>query len=750
MSQQSRAPGAPRLPGARGAKPASAGKRLDIQGLRAVAVVAVVVEHVSGWPRGGFVGVDVFFVISGFLITGLLLREHERTGRISMRRFYLRRVKRLMPSAAVVFVVTLGAVAALLSTTRLVSSAVDAGWSAVFLANWHEAARGVDYFAADGPVSPFRHFWSLSVEEQFYLVWPMLVLAAAVLAGRRLRGALGVVLAVVCAGSFLWAVVQSADAPVVAYYSTFTRTWELGAGALLAVTVGLWRSVPPALGTALGWIGTAVIVASVLMIDQSWGFPGPWAAVPVVATVAVIAGGSVPGARRPWPLTNPVAAYLGDISYSLYLWHWPALVVIRAVAPEATAAVYVAALSTAIVGHHLIEKPAMAASWDLRARLRRRDRPRTPGRHREQRIAAVGALAVVTMAVIALAADNVKPIAAPPVVTAGTGASVGGSAGDGSGGAGGDDGAGDGAAGGDDGAGGATGGELGPLRTALREQTIAALGATTWPDLDPPIDGIIPGGANLPCGDVVTVAPAERCTFGAPDAATTMVLVGDSTAAHQLDSFVALAERSDGELRVVSRAGFACSFVDLAWDTEDTEACADHLAETLRLIESLEPDLVVVQNTYEPMPLAGEGRDATVAEFADGLGRYLDRIEPHVGRVVHLSPPPPGASVRECYRPGGSPVDCLTRVGGPWRERAAAIGALAADRGQPWVDAREFTCVDDVCPAFIGDDVVKIDYVHYSGAFAVAMAPALGERLAVDGVLSGDPDSDGAADGDSQ
>jgi peptidoglycan/LPS O-acetylase OafA/YrhL len=180
-------------PATRGATPGPAPRaphrrRRDIQGLRALAVVAVVLEHVSGWPRGGFVGVDVFFVLSGFLITGLLVREHERTGRISMRGFYRRRVKRLLPSALVVLVVTLGAVAALLSASRLLSSAVDAVWSAVFVANWHEAAQGTDYFAADGPVSPFRHFWSLSVEEQFYVVWPLVVLLVAAVSARRLRG----------------------------------------------------------------------------------------------------------------------------------------------------------------------------------------------------------------------------------------------------------------------------------------------------------------------------------------------------------------------------------------------------------------------------------------------------------------------------------------------------------------------------------------------------------------------------------
>lgn len=711
----------PSTPGA--APRAPRRRRRDIQGLRALAVAAVVVEHVSGWPRGGFVGVDVFFVLSGFLITGLLVREHERTGRISMRGFYRRRVKRLLPSALVVLVVTLGAVAALLSTSRLLSSAVDAAWSAVFAANWHEAAQGTDYFAADGPVSPFRHFWSLSVEEQFYVVWPLVVLLVAAVSTRRLRGVLAVTLTVLCLGSFAWAVVQTAEAPVTAYYSTLTRAWELGAGALLAVTIGIWRAAPPAVGTILSWLGLVVVVASMLVIDEGWGFPGPWAVVPVLATAAVLAGGSVPGARSPVVLTNRVSGYLGDISYSLYLWHFPALVVIQAVAPGAIVAVYVASVGLAVVGHHLVEKPAMTSSWRLRRS--RGERSRTPGRGREQRFAAVGALALVATAAVALAADNVRPLPAPPVIASGGQGSAAGGAqagGEGPSGGAGDD------------VGASSGPALGPAGTALRERIVTALGATTWPELDPPADGVVPGGAHLPCGDIEELAPADQCAFGPSDAGTTVVLAGDSTAAHQLDSLVTLAEAPGSDLRVVARVGFACSFVDLAWDTDDTEACAAYRAATLETIEALRPDVLVVQNTYEPMPLAGEGRDATVGELVGGLERYLDLVEASAGQVVHLSPPPPGASIRECYRPGGSPVDCLTRVGGPWLERAAAIGALAEAREQPWIDARDLTCVDGVCPAFVGDSVVKIDYVHYSGPFAVDMAPALGERLAAAGV----------------
>ena len=212
--------------------------RRDIQGLRAIAVALVIADHLIGRPSGGFIGVDVFFVLSGFLITGLLIRERERTGRISFRSFYVRRARRILPLAALVLVVTVSVSWLVFRTSRAVQTSVDALWSLLFAANWRFAAVGTDYLQAGVPVSPVQHYWSLAVEEQFYLAWPWLVLLAFWLATRFVRKprlVLTVLFSVAIVSSLVWAFYEVESARTVAYFSTFSRAWELGVGALIAV-----------------------------------------------------------------------------------------------------------------------------------------------------------------------------------------------------------------------------------------------------------------------------------------------------------------------------------------------------------------------------------------------------------------------------------------------------------------------------------------------------------------------------------
>jgi peptidoglycan/LPS O-acetylase OafA/YrhL len=209
--------------------------RGDIEGLRAVAVGLVLLDHVLGWPAGGFIGVDVFFVISGFLITGLLVRERERTGRISFRAFYVRRVRRLMPAALAALVATTLAAWALFPRGRFWEAVDDGVWALLFGANIHFAQQGTDYFQQTAAPSPFQHFWSLAVEEQFYLLWPALILAVFALRPGGRGRLLGPAKVVVTAGSFAWSVHATMASPATAYFSTLTRAWELGVGALVAV-----------------------------------------------------------------------------------------------------------------------------------------------------------------------------------------------------------------------------------------------------------------------------------------------------------------------------------------------------------------------------------------------------------------------------------------------------------------------------------------------------------------------------------
>lgn len=254
--------------------------RRDIQGLRAIAVIAVIVNHVIAWPSGGFVSVDVFFVISGFLITGLLLRDHERSGRISLGRFYARRVRRIVLTALTVIVVTAAVGYFLFNTARSLSTTWDGIFSVLFVSNWHFTAVGTDYFHATDPASPLQHFWSLSVEEQFYVVWPLLMIVVLALAATlvktpaRRRIVLALVMALLVAASFGYALWQTQSAPTAAYFSTFSRAWELGAGALLAIGALLFARLPTGIRFVLGWGGLIALLASFVLVSDATPFPG--------------------------------------------------------------------------------------------------------------------------------------------------------------------------------------------------------------------------------------------------------------------------------------------------------------------------------------------------------------------------------------------------------------------------------------------------------------------------------------------
>ncbi|MRG61329.1 acyltransferase family protein [Agromyces sp. CFH 90414] len=302
--------------------------RPEVQALRAVAVGAVVLHH--GWPAvapAGYMGVDVFFVVSGFLITGLLLREHERSGRISLSRFYLRRARRILPAAVVVLMAV--SVATLLFAPRR-------DWfqwfreivaSALYVENWQLVADSQNPARADLASTPVQHFWSLGVEEQFYLVWPLLLILALWVAVRRgadARRTVLVALGVVTAASFASSVAATAVDHNIAYFSTVTRTWEFGVGGLLAVLTATRTIGSPQLRAAASWAGLLCIALPIVTFREPEVFPGLVVLLPVVGTLAVIWAG------MPEPRWSPAAIagaapvqWMGDVSYSLYLWHWP-------------------------------------------------------------------------------------------------------------------------------------------------------------------------------------------------------------------------------------------------------------------------------------------------------------------------------------------------------------------------------------------------------------------------------------------
>ena len=308
--------------------------RLDIQALRALAVAMVVVYHF--WPSllpGGFVGVDVFFVISGFLITGALVRRPPSRWR-HLAEFWARRILRLVPAVVLTLVVSLVAIAAFLPLLEWRSGGRHALASMFYLENWHLVLISTDYLAANGAEPPFQHFWSLSVEEQYYVGWPLVIGLLTLLARRAgldLRRTLLAGVALTVVASFVYGLSISWSNPSLAYFSTPARVWELGLGGLLAVS---GATVAERLGSAarrnaVALLGVAMMLASGFLLSGSSVFPGYNALLPTVGAVLFIAAAD-PGGRwslRPVTHARPVQL-VGDTSYAIYLWHWPLLVLV--------------------------------------------------------------------------------------------------------------------------------------------------------------------------------------------------------------------------------------------------------------------------------------------------------------------------------------------------------------------------------------------------------------------------------------
>lgn len=341
------------------------GTRADIQALRAIAVVLVVLYHF--WPEhltGGFVGVDVFFVISGFLITGHLLRA-PIGGWKGLIIFWGRRIRRLLPAAFLVLAVTLIATYVWAPITLWQATAEQAGASALYVQNWFLANEAIDYMAADNAPTAVQHFWSLSIEEQFYLVWPMIIAATAFFSLKSRRFAARhltiLVITAIAIASLAISIYLTATNPAGAYFITWARAWELALGGLAACAYPFVQSALvrfPQVKSILAWAGLALIAYAALKFNASTVFPGIAALIPVAGTALVLLANPTRGWGSPLRLLQwrPVQ-FLGDISYSLYLWHWPFVILLPyALGRDATAIEKVFAIANIICISYLTKK----------------------------------------------------------------------------------------------------------------------------------------------------------------------------------------------------------------------------------------------------------------------------------------------------------------------------------------------------------------------------------------------------------
>lgn len=357
-------------------------RRLDIQGLRAFAVMVVVAFHAGLPVPGGFTGVDVFFVISGFVIAGMLRREWRQTGTIGFTRFYLCRFRRLTPALAVMVAVTVLLTAVFLSPLGVQQTAATTGIGAMLLvANVVIARKTGGYFDANADTNPLLHTWSLSVEEQFYLVFPAVIALGWYLAARNrtwrhtptvLVGAIAAFsLLLACFGTgFLTSTAVGRSVimgpygkwleSAIGFYSPLTRWWEFAAGVLLALGIS-GRSITSArIPAALGAVGTVLLLVSLWAISGQTPFPSLWTLIPVTGALLILAAGSLGGNPVSRTLATPLAARIGDWSYSIYLWHWPFIVIAGAIFPDRRIVLPIAAAVSfipAVASYRWIESP---------------------------------------------------------------------------------------------------------------------------------------------------------------------------------------------------------------------------------------------------------------------------------------------------------------------------------------------------------------------------------------------------------
>ena len=353
--------------------------RKDIQGLRALAVIAVVLYHADvPYISGGFIGVDFFFVLSGFLITGLLVSELERNGKISLSEFWGRRARRLIPASSLVLIVTILVAGKVLPFLDRKAVAIDALCAALFSANWRFAQQQTDYLAVDRNPSPVLHFWSLGVEEQFYFVAPLLfVLAGAFMwfkarrNHRRIpvvpRAFLGFMLTTILVSSLIYSVYETQTNQPFAFFGTPARAWQLSSGGLLALVVPFWATTAKSIRLLSSISGIALFGACVYFLSESgetagYTYPSLLAVGPTLAALLLIFGGL--GEKQNFvarlfgvkPLT-----FVGDISYSLYLWHWPAIVLgvvyLKDDSMVTKLLLVSAALVVSVVSYYLVENP---------------------------------------------------------------------------------------------------------------------------------------------------------------------------------------------------------------------------------------------------------------------------------------------------------------------------------------------------------------------------------------------------------
>jgi peptidoglycan/LPS O-acetylase OafA/YrhL len=665
--------------------------RPDIEGMRAVAIGLVLVYHAGlPWVPGGFVGVDIFFVISGFLITGLLLREIDTTGRVSLARFYARRAKRLLPATAVVLVATAVLTYVFLPVTDRRVFGWDIVGAATYLANWRFAERSVDYLAEGIGASPVQHFWSLAVEEQFYVVWPILivlVLLAARRAGRSPRALLTVALVLIAVPSFLWSVAETAQSPASAFFVTTTRAWELAVGAGLALAMPLVRKIPASTASILVAAGLAAIVYSALFFDSSTAWPGSAAAVPVLGAAAVIAGGEVSKTSVFSRLLSArLMVWVGGISYSLYLWHWPLLTAATAhwdgnLGVKRGLLVVALSVVPAWLCHVLVENPVRFSK-----RLRSNSLSLSLGAN----FTVVGVLAGLVL-VLAIPLQTQSADASPPagaeVVRQDPSSAP----------------------------------DLWAVDTYSR---VVPSPATATKD--------VPSSYAEGCAQNEKGAEVLICEYGDPDSETVVALVGDSKAQQWQSVLQTIAEERSWKFVMLSKS--ACPFSPAATVNRDGiyTTCPEWNDQAFDAVLETGADVVITSQSMARALVDPTDEDGGFSEelMIDALAtQWQNLADRGIPTIAFLNNAGPKGNIYECVAQNPDALSECAFDGS--NVTTAEVQQAAADRvpGTSVLTMNDVICPEGMCPAVMGEVLVYRQGSHLTKTFVDSTRGILEPRL---------------------
>jgi peptidoglycan/LPS O-acetylase OafA/YrhL len=705
--------------------------------------LAVVFYH-AAFPglTGGFVGVDVFFVISGFLITGLLWQELMTTGTVRLGRFYGARARRLLPVGITVLAVVVVASAWWLPPLRARSVLVDALASALYAGNYRFALRGTDYLAADGSASPFQHYWSLGVEEQFYLLWPVLLIGcvwiarhAHVSSGRGgahrrvVPGPTMTPVMLVMIGLVLVSLVISLHwtytAGPWAFFSLPSRAWELAIGGLVALSVPLWRQLPSVLAALAGWVGLVLILLACVRCGASTPYPGVAALLPVLGTALVIAGGCTqPRAGVGIALSQRPLRQLGRYSYSWYLWHWPVLVFAplvtgHALGLQARGVAVALSAGLAVLTTHTLENPIRFA---------------TCLRHCPARSLLMGGATTamgLTATLLAFLAVPIPvgsgaPAHAPRLSTAVPPSSA------------------------------ESDRRITPRLAAapsplqaLTAQVQAIVAASTDTQAVP--SNLTPSLADaaadkaLPFRDGCllswTVIRQSSCVYGDTASSTTIALIGDSHATQWFPTLEHIAKQRQWRLETFTKT--TCPLlIDLPIHSpylgrEYTE-CEHWRTEILDRIQAQRPALVILGMSRR---YAQDFHFTTYGpQWLTSLTRTVAQIRATGATVLVLGPvPDPLTSVPTCL---SAHLDSASACA-PDRTSAINTAGITAEQaataagGGSYADLTALFCTSSRCPVIVGDNLVFRDDNHLTTSYTHWLTPVISAQI--NDIMTGNP-----------